>query len=191
MALVLASASERRQALLAQFGFNFSVAVADVAEVSNGNVDKVAIDNAFAKAEAVLSDSPGKLVIGADTIVIIDDQILGKPDDAKQARAMLQALSGRTHQVITGVALCTSSVKKSFAETTRVSMRKICDYEIEAYLKTGEPFDKAGSYGIQGIGGAFVESIAGCYYNVVGLPMPRLILELRKFGFDIFAQGKI
>jgi len=190
MSIVLASKSQRRQDLLKQFGYHFDICTIEVPEKTTGIPVNIAQENALAKARIISEDHPGKLVIGADTIVVYDNKILGKPVHQEEARQMLKALSGKQHQVITGVALCTSAREPvCFAEVTQVKFRELADYEITSYINSGEPFDKAGSYGIQGIGGAFVESIVGCYYNVVGLPMPRLILELRAFGFDIFAQG--
>lgn len=191
MELVLASASQRRQDLLSQFGIEFQVCAAHVKEKHIGNPHDIVIDNAIGKAKAVFGVFPQSLILAADTIVVLGNEIMGKPRDKTQASAMLMNLSGRSHQVITGVALCDNRQQRFFYQVTDVYFRSLTNYEIENYIKTGEPFDKAGSYGIQGIGGAFVESISGCYYNVVGLPIPRLIVELRHFGFDVFAQRDI
>lgn len=190
MKLILASKSQRRQDLLQQFGYNFKVCTIDAEENSTGVPTEIAMENARSKANVVAQHYPGDVVIGADTIVVYDSLILGKPANAEEAWDMLKTLAGKQHQVVTGVALCTYPKKPvNFVVKTKVKFRNLADYEINSYIATGEPLDKAGSYGIQGIGGAFVESISGCYYNVVGLPMPRLILELRAYGFDIFAQG--
>lgn len=189
MKLVLASASQRRIELLTKFGFQFQVHPANIVELESDVPEKTVRVNAMAKATAVVNAVSNTLVIGADTLVVYENHILGKPINFLHAYEMLNMLSGRTHQVITGVCLCSSCSSKSFSVTTDVHMRKLSAFEIWQYIKTGEPLDKAGSYGIQGIGGAFVETISGCYYNVVGLPMPRLIVELRKYGFDIFTRG--
>lgn len=112
--------------------------------------------------------------------------MLGKPSGQHEAYAMLRSLSGQVHQVITGVALVGPDKTRTFAETTSVKFRDLSDDEIGAYVRSGEPLDKAGAYGIQGFGGLFVEAIHGCYFNVVGLPTPRLMLALREFGIDVF-----
>ncbi|NLM69789.1 MAG: septum formation inhibitor Maf [Firmicutes bacterium] len=187
MEIILASKSPRRVELLQQFNIKFRVQVANVPEEQRDSPKQTAISNASAKARAVLELFPKSLIIGADTIVVVDQEILGKPRDREDAAKMLRLLSGRKHHVITGVALVTEKVQRTFYEETAVFFRTLADYEIRTYLNTGEPFDKAGAYAIQGIGGAFVESISGCYYNVVGLPIPRLLLELRDFGIDVFA----
>ncbi|MGB4140851.1 MAG: Maf family protein, partial [Limnochordia bacterium] len=187
--IVLASQSQRRIDLLKQFGLDFKVCAADIAEAACGSPEKTAVNNAVLKAKAVLAQYPECLVIGADTVVVARNQILGKPRDRDEAFAMLRMLSGAKHQVLTGVALLTADREKCFYVATDVWIRELAAYEIRTYIDTGEPFDKAGGYAIQGIGGAFVESISGCYYNVVGLPMPRLLVELRGFGIDVFARG--
>ncbi|NMB38706.1 MAG: septum formation protein Maf [Firmicutes bacterium] len=194
MKIILASASQRRINLLTKFGFDFQVHTAEVEEIDISRLEytaceQIAVKNALHKAQAVLHKFPDALVIGADTIVVIGKRILGKPENADKAYEMLRLLSGKKHQVITGVALCSQKRIREFFVSTDVYLRKLADYEIHEYIKTKEPLDKAGSYGIQGIGGAFVESISGCYYNVVGLPISRLIVELRGFGIDIFARG--
>ncbi len=190
MDLVLASASQRRQDLLTQFGYDFRICVSNVEEQHSGDPVTVVEHNALAKASSIVFQYPDSLIIGADTIVVFRNQILGKPANWQQAMEMLQILSGQEHEVITAVALCAVGAKRVFHKKTKVLFRQIKQYEIEGYIQTSEPYDKAGSYGIQGIGGSFVESIIGCYYNVVGLPMPQLILELRAYGLDIFAQGE-
>ncbi len=190
MDLILASKSPRRIALLQQFGFEFQVITADVTETIASTPEDTALDNATEKAKVVFQQYPNNLVIGADTIVVIENQILGKPHDREHAVEMLSRLSGKQHQVITGVSLLSPDLERKFYVATDVLMRPMAGYEINAYIDTDEPMGKAGAYAIQGIGGAFVESIAGCYYNVVGLPLPRLLVELKLFGFDIFARGR-
>ncbi len=177
--LVLASASPRRRELLAQAGFSFEVRPAHVNEDVRGGEDPVAYVTRLAreKAEAVfgaLGDADA-LVLGADTTVTLDGAILGKPVDAEDAKRMLALLSGRTHRVITGVAVVgpgVGSVRTEVAaEITAVRFREISGEEIAAYVASGEPMDKAGAYGIQGLAGKWIPRIEGCYFNVVGLPL--------------------
>jgi len=188
MHLILASASPRRKALLEQFGFSFSVQVLPTIEEEHGEPAQVVATNAIRKALPVSDANPGCLVLGADTIVTLDGSILGKPKDAGAARDMLRFLSGREHEVTTSVALILNGqVVRSFNETTKVLFRELDEKEITAYIATGEPFDKAGGYGIQGFGGLLVKSIKGCYYNVVGLPMPSLAEHLSSLGMEAFS----
>ena len=133
----------------------------------------------LAMAESIIAGTP---VIAADTIVVIDNVILGKPQDAAAAKAMLQCLSGRTHQVITGVAVRYKGQQLSKVCVTDVSFRQLTAEEIDAYIATGEPMDKAGAYGIQGRGAVLVEKINGCYNNVVGLPLSLLYLMMQRLG---------
>lgn len=189
MDLILASQSPRRRDLLTKFGVEFSVQVLPAAEIEVGEPLAVAETNAVAKTLPVSEQNPRALVLGADTIVVLNGSILGKPKDASTAGIMLRTLSGREHQVTTVVALAIGGqAVKVFSETTVVRFRSLNEGEIRAYLATGEPFDKAGAYGIQGFGGLLVESIKGCYYNVVGLPLPKLAVELRPFGIEFFPQ---
>ena len=172
--LILASGSPRRKELLARTGRTFRVVVSDADE--NAPKDMVPVDvamhNARAKALAVASGQPASAtVIGADTIVVLDGRVFGKPLDERDARRMLRELSGKTHQVITGVALAHEGNCETFAEITDVCFRELSDEEITVYVATGEPLDKAGAYGIQGAAGAFVDHIAGDYDNVVGLSL--------------------
>ena len=139
--------------------------------------------NAAGKCAAVAAKMGDELpVIAADTIVVIDNVILGKPQDAAAAKAMLQCLSGRTHQVITGVAVRYKGQQLSKVCVTDVSFRQLIAEEIDAYIATGEPMDKAGAYGIQGRGAVLVEKINGCYNNVVGLPLSLLYLMMQRLG---------
>jgi septum formation protein len=187
--IILASSSPRRAALLTQIGLLFEIISpgVDESQVSFSEDPAGATEQlALCKAQAVASqhETPGRLVIGADTIVVLDHQIFGKPDDAAEARAMLQALNGRAHIVITGFALVATGTDRFITthEKTTVHMRALTDEEIEAYLATGEPFDKAGAYGAQGYGGSLIARIEGCFYNVVGLPLSRLVTTLKAFG---------
>lgn len=185
MKVILASASPRRQALLQQIGITPLVCPADFAEDSGtaSQAQEVALHNASGKCAAVAAKMGDELpVIAADTIVVIDNVILGKPQDAAAAKAMLQRLSGRTHQVMTGVAVRYKGQPLSDVCVTDVSFRQLTAEEIDAYIATGEPMDKAGAYGIQGRGAILVEKINGCYNNVVGLPLSLLYLMMQRLG---------
>lgn len=185
MKVILASASPRRQALLQQIDITPLVCPADFAEGSGtaSQAQEVALYNAAGKCAAVAAKMGDELpIIAADTIVVIDNVILGKPQDAAAAKAMLQCLSGRTHQVITGVAVRYKGQQLSKVCVTDVSFRQLTAEEIDAYIATGEPMDKAGAYGIQGRGAVLVEKINGCYNNVVGLPLSLLYLMMQRLG---------
>jgi len=179
--VTLASASPRRKELLRLAGLDFDVLAPQVEETLPPGFppEQCAEYLAAIKADDVARLRPGHLVIGADTIVVIDGQILGKPNDAEDAARMLRLLSGREHRVITGVCLRTSVCARTFSQETLVRFYPLRADEIEAYIQTVEPMDKAGAYGIQGKGALLVESIAGDYFNVVGLPIARLMRELR------------
>lgn len=175
--LILASGSPRRSELLARAGYTFRIIVSDADETAPANLDPaaIAIHNAHAKASAVSTKtSADAVIIGADTIVVLDGRVYGKPADIAEARTTLRALSGHTHQVITGVCIVHDKTCSTFAETTDVVFRTLDDAEIDAYISTGEPFDKAGAYGIQGKGATLVDRIQGDYENVIGLPVARL-----------------
>jgi septum formation protein len=179
--LVLASASPRRKELLSQAGFSFRVIASSVAEDRLTDEDPISFATRLAqeKAQSVfdeqktLLDSPADplMVLGADTIVVSELEILGKPQDPGDAARMLRLLSGTTHQVITGVSLISRLTPETVAELTYVTMRTISDAEIDAYIATGEPSDKAGAYAIQGYAARWIPRIQGCYFNVVGLPI--------------------
>lgn len=177
--LVLASASPRRRELLAQAGFQFEIAVADINEQPRPEEQPIPYVTRLAreKAEAVAASAKYKeagnaLVLGADTTVVAPNgELLGKPVDDTDAARMLRMLSGATHQVITGVALVAGDHTEVAAEVTYVTMRTLSDEEIAAYLRTGETHDKAGSYAIQGYAARWIPRIHGCYFNVVGLPL--------------------
>lgn len=184
--LILGSASPRRARLLAGLGVTFTVAASDLPERRRRGEAPLAFARRLAreKARAVAKRHRGAWVIGADTIVVVDDDVLGKPGDPGEAVAMLRRLSGRDHEVITCVALIdpAGSVCEELAETTVVRFRPLEPDEIEAYARSGEPLDKAGGYGIQGAAGAFVERVRGSYDNVVGLPTEKLAAALRRTG---------
>ena len=185
VSIILASASPRRQELLQQVGCAFEVVVSDVVE----NIDQpctpadLAVSLARAKAWDVAKKRPLEdVVIGADTIVVLRGQVFGKPVDAAAARRMLSELSGQEHQVITGVAVVKGDKAWADCAFTTVCMAELSAADIERYIATGEPMDKAGAYAIQGIGALFIKGIAGCYSNVVGLPLFTLAGLLRKAG---------
>lgn len=185
MELILASKSPRRRELLAQVGIPFTVRESCCEEKLIGeNPEEIVKGLAFRKAEAVLREADGEaVVLGADTVVVLAGEILGKPRDEEEAFRMLQALQGRDHSVYTGVALLCRNGKApvSFAEETKVFVYPMSEEEIRAYIATGEPMDKAGAYGIQGRFAAFIRRIEGDYTNVVGLPVGRLYQEWKNF----------
>jgi len=185
-ALVLASKSPRRRDLLTQAGLNFKVVPSSVDETCIPQSKPSSYVKALAEAKVgdISKKYPDCWVIGADTIVLIDDTILGKPSSRKDARRMLRRLSAKTHQVLTGYAICCRAKNRRFSETikTEVLFKKLSDAEINWYINTEEPFDKAGAYAIQGLGTFLVRSISGSYTNVVGLPICELIEHLTSEG---------
>lgn len=191
--LVLASASPRRRELLARLGIDFEVRPVDIAEEfgDSRRAEVVARRIAREKAEAARLVTPEAPILAADTVVVLDGKILGKPRDAGEARAMLRALRGRAHDVITAVALLPRRERAVLARhaLTCVTMRPYADDEITASIARGDPFDKAGSYAIQDPGFRPVESYDGCYCNVVGLPLWPVIEMLRKAGISVEANA--
>ena len=192
--LVLASASPRRAELLRQIGLEFDVVISNAPEeVPSGPLDpgKLVMDLAAAKVTQVAhSLTTESVIIGADTVVVLDNRILGKPASPEEAVAMLTALSGEKHRVFTGVALAEAATGKLVTdyEMTEVTFRTLSPAEIRAYVNTGEPLDKAGAYGIQGLGAVLVERIEGCYFNVVGLPLSKLVRMLEGCGVSIWRE---
>lgn len=190
--LILASGSPRRQELLTSLRLTFETRVSNVEEFAapgetpGDYVRRLSVE----KAESVSREFPDAIVIGADTIVYIDQQILEKPKDAPDAEAMLAKLAGKTHTVFTGLAVihASSGLRLSELDRTDVTISNMTANEIRWYVATGEPLDKAGSYAVQGIGAAFVESINGNYTNVVGLPLPLLRRMLSAAGRDLVAS---
>lgn len=188
MKLILASASPRRRELLASIGLEFDVLPSNVPEVHREGeapeeyVARLSRD----KAEALAKAHPARWVIAADTTVLLGDQLLEKPADAADAARMLATIAGQTHIVYTGVTL--ENAERDYRETrvaeSEVRMLPLSAEEIEWYVRTGEPLDKAGAYAVQGIGAMFIESIHGSYTNVVGLPLATLFLMLRRAGID-------
>jgi septum formation protein len=186
--LILASASPRRAEILRDAGYTFAIVSSAIDEtpIPGEPAEAMVRRLADAKAELVAARSVGPaIVVAADTAVVIGGQILGKPRSTEDARHMLQSLSGMTHSVITGVSLVRlpDVERRSFVEVTRVQFATLSSEEIEEYLATGEPFDKAGGYAIQGRAGRFIPRIEGCYFNVVGLPLARLARELADLGY--------
>lgn len=181
--IILASASPRRKELLSTAGLEFTVRVADVEEIidEKASPDEVVMSLALQKAQAVAKAYPTATVIGADTVVVLDGEILGKPENEQNAIEMLTALSGRSHTVYTGVAIINGEKVINFCEATQVEFFPLTEDEIRSYVATGEPMDKAGAYGIQGKGCVLVRKIDGDYFNVVGLPVSRVCRELRDF----------
>jgi len=175
--LVLASGSPRRRELLAQAGFVFEVVAADIDETRR--VGEAAVDYvqrlALEKAEVVVARFPDAMVIGADTTVVLDGEVMNKPVDAADAERMLRWLSGRTHQVYTGLAVVRGGVKVSGVERTDVVFREIEEEELAVYLASGDAMDKAGAYGIQGYAARWIPRIEGDYFNVVGLPLAAVV----------------
>ena len=183
MNLILASQSPRRKELLGLFHIPFTVRVADVDEAMNPACrpyDEVARVSRL-KAQAVAA-GPEDVVIAADTIVVLGDMVLGKPRDPDEAVRMLTALSGRDHQVMTGVTVLRGQKSVSFTEVTDIHFRPLSQKEIQRYVATGEPMDKAGAYGIQGGAALFAEKMVGDYYNVMGLPVCRLWQVLKQIA---------
>lgn len=188
-ALILASASPRRRELLSQLAIPFTVVPADIDERVFPGEDPVAYVRrvALAKARQVAGQFPQALVLGADSIVVLEQQILGKPRDTAEARRMLLSLSGRQHVVLTGLALVQEEHHVAFGDIVRtaVRFRPLAPETIDYYIATGEPMDKAGAYAIQGAGAAFVEARDGCYTNVVGLPLRRTAALLQLAGLRV------
>ncbi|MDE7262649.1 MAG: Maf family protein [Oscillospiraceae bacterium] len=191
--IILASQSPRRRQLLAQTGLtDFTVLVPQADESCGPGVSPeeavCSISRKKCQAAQALAGDPEALIISADTMVFLDGMRLGKPRDEADAFAMLSSLSGRTHHVCTGVTVSQGSRTETRAETTAVTFRPITEREIWAYIRTGDPMDKAGSYGVQGKAALFVSGIQGDYFNVMGLPLHLLGQMLADFGVDLFAE---
>lgn len=190
MAIILASQSPRRQELLRKMGicdFRTMTLGADESYPAGLSPEETVACISRKKSDAAVAlVSPDDLVITADTMVFLDNDRLGKPHDAADALRMLTALSGRQHTVCTGVTVRRGETVETFAVSTEVFFRTCGEAELRAYIATGEPMDKAGAYGIQGLGSLFVEKIDGDYYNVMGLPIERLGHTLARFGVSFF-----
>ena len=192
--IILASASPRRKELLAKAGISFTVIPAAgeekrTSETPGEVVQQLARDKAEWVAQSLAECEEGTLVIGSDTIVVFENRILGKPKDRRDAAETLEKLQGNTHQVYTGVTVLERKagkwVEHTFFESTDVTFYPVSREEIQDYIATGEPMDKAGSYGIQGLFGIYVKGICGDYNNVVGLPVARLFHEMKKSGINL------
>ncbi len=184
--IVLASSSPRRVKLLKQLGVPFEVVEpVGVHEEDDGVPEEVVLRNAQAKADHVASKLDEGIVIGADTIVVLGETIIGKAMTDQEATEMLTALQGRTHRVLTGLAVVDASSKQTETDVveTHVTFQPLTEDEIARYVASGEPLGKAGGYAVQGLGAVIVEEVHGCFYNVVGLPLYRLSVLLEKFGF--------
>lgn len=181
--IILASASPRRKELLSTAGIEFTVKVADVEEKIDDGLTPAEVVRSLAlqKAQAVADKNPEAIVIGADTIVVLDDVILGKPQSEENAVEMLTSLSGRSHTVYTGVALIKGDKVRNFCEATQVEFYDLTKEDIDAYVATKDCMDKAGAYGIQTNGCVLIRKIDGDYFNVVGLPVSKVYRELRDF----------
>jgi len=184
---VLASASPRRQELLKLLLAHFEVVPSDVDESLHADERPETMVTRLAreKALAVRERRPSACIIGADTVVVCEEEILGKPASHEEAKSMLRQLSGKTHQVLTGVCLLYEDRLLVECSTTHVTFCHLTELEIENYVRSGEPFDKAGAYAIQGRGARFVERIDGCHFNVVGLPVSRLYQMMQRLRVDV------
>jgi septum formation protein len=187
--IILASASPRRKELLEKIGLKFEVDASGCEEEINTGLDpsELVRQLAIKKAKSVAARHKNALIIAADTIGVMGDKILGKPHTENEACKMLQEISGKCHLVITGFSILDTTTNKIVTgiSNTRVYIKKLTRQEIDAYVKTGEPLDKAGAYAIQGIGAVIVEKIEGDYYNVMGLPLHALTEALKEFGINI------
>jgi septum formation protein len=186
MRLILASTSPRRKALLETLGLAFDIIAPRYEEVLTANLTPEQQVVVFALGKARSIGILDAFILGSDTLVVVDNLILGKPVDVSDARRMLTLLRGRTHRVVTGVALIVpGGAETTWYEVTEVRMRKMTDEQIAWYLSTQEPFDKAGAYAIQGIGGKFIEQVNGNIDNVVGLPLQSVATALQRYGFAV------
>ena len=190
--IILASASPRRKELLEKIGLKFEVDASNCVEEVDPALepDELTRRISLTKAKSVAPRYKDALIIAADTIGVIGKKLLGKPHTADEARKMLAQISGKSHEVITGFTVLDTTTNKVFSGTvnTKVYIKKLTTQEIDAYVQTGEPLDKAGAYGIQGLGAVIVEKIEGDYYNVVGLPLSALAEVLKEFGINVLGK---
>ena len=186
--IILASSSPRREEILKKYNFAFKIIKQDIEEIisKEDTPEQLVMSLSFRKAYSIAEKHPESIVIGADTVVVYEGEILSKPKDPEEAFKMISLLSGKTHEVITGVSIINEATNTKIVdfEKTKVKFRELDENFINTYIETKEPFDKAGSYGIQGIGALLVEKIDGCYLNVVGMPLVKLDKLLNKY-FDI------
>lgn len=180
--IILASNSPRRKDLMKYLNVDYEIIPSAVEEVINPKLEheELVMDLAFQKAYDIFRNNKDAIVLGFDTLVIVDDYVLGKPVDKEEAKLFLNILSNRTHRVITGCAIITNGYSKSFYSDALVNFAKLSDEEIIEYIETKEPLDKAGAYGIQGYGAKFVTSIKGDYFTIVGFPISKIYKELNK-----------
>lgn len=191
MGIILASQSPRRRQLLEQMGLRFRVVTAHIDETMDPALPPEAeVARVCGEKTMAVEAGADDVVIGADTIVVADGRILGKPRDEKEAAAMLRLLSGREHQVLTGLSVRKGTQAKTIVETARVRFRELAPREIQAYIASGEPMDKAGAYGVQGLGAVFITGIQGDFYTVMGLPVCRLTGLLRELGVPVLGVGR-
>jgi septum formation protein len=187
--IILASASPRRKQLLEQIGLHFEVDPSDYEEHIDPGLrpHELARKISLGKARVVASRHKYAVVIGADTFIVLGNQILGKPHSENEARKMLETINGKSHSVITGFSIIDSDTNKTLSGSveTEVFIKKLTRAEIDAYVKSGEPLDKAGAYAIQGLGTVIVERIKGDYFNVIGLPLSALAEALKEFGIKV------
>lgn len=189
--IILASSSPRRKRLLEKIGLKFKIVPSNLNEQTDQSLEPIKLVKSLSlkKAKDIAKREKNAIIIAADTIVVFNNQIIGKPKDESHAKEILKRLSDRPHFVITGFTIINSTDNKTITRSvkTTVYMKKMTDKEINDYIKTKEPLDKAGAYGIQGLGGKFITKIKGDFFNVVGLPLPALMKSLKKFGIN----GKI
>lgn len=192
--MILASASPRRKEILENFGFSFKIIVKNIDETSDKTrAEEKILEIAEKKARAAAIDFPDENIVGADTVVVVDGKILGKPKDEKEVFSMLKSLSGRSHEVITAFSFININKNISYSdyEITKVYFKNLTDDEINWYINTKEPMDKAGAYGIQGKGAFFVEKIEGDFFSVMGFPLGKFVRFLNKTGFNLNNLEKI
>ncbi len=192
--MILASASPRRKEILENFGFSFKTIVKNIDETSDKtHAEEKILEIAEKKARAAAIDFPNENVVGADTVVVVDGKILGKPKNKEEAFSMLKSLSGRSHEVITAFSFININKNISYSdyEITKVYFKNLTDDEIKWYINTKEPMDKAGAYGIQGKGAFFVEKIEGDFFSVMGFPLGKFVRFLNKTGFNLNDLEKI
>ncbi|MGN1348122.1 MAG: Maf family protein [Acutalibacteraceae bacterium] len=184
MRLILASQSPRRKELLSSLGYEYEVCPADIDKTVPKDVESIYVPEILSRNKAlyVLRQNPDAVVIGSDTVVICDGQILGKPQSEEEARLMLSLLSGKKHKVATGLCVCSKEKTRSLVSVTDVYFHELTQNLIDAYIATGEPMDKAGAYGIQGVGSVLVRKIDGDYFTVMGLPLSQTARLLSEFG---------
>ena len=192
--IILASVSPRRKELLEKIGLKFEIEPGDGEELADTDLETHEMVQKLSreKAEVIARKYHNAIVIAADTVVLLDDKVLGKPHSQAEARKMLRLLSGKSHVVITAFTIIDTDKKRILSKSveTKVYIRKLNQREIDAYVKSREPLDKAGAYAIQGLGSAIVEKIEGDYFNVVGLPLSTLAESLKEFGIDIWENVK-